>query len=590
VTQRQQKAVRLIAIAPPPADQRLRRDARAAAPGDRRTRYSLPAGLESASPVGYRTRMPLTRREADAVAPLLSLERPRSFAVGPPVREAELFEESALGVLSARQSTNFRGQRTVVLGPEDSATCARLLRQMEGVREPVLDGASHTHVVLCRPYRTPFTLLLTFVGHRPVASLATVPVRALRKRLQHIDDIPSIGTLPWLHLGVLADGMERAAVIASGGQRQANAILSPFCERTQHTALEKLVGLTAAERRVGWRIRMVTQVGATPERIDIPEALLRKVGGNLLAFRSERIQPGVNAEEKAPPQYQRRQDMTVPEELAVMAARGGYNAFAHWTGCEREEARRLLLLERVDVLTPGGKERLRAIRRELGEITDRVVETLPLWADLPLGRALSRNANRGRKAFALAGQRIYIGGLDRGEVAAAGLHWHHALAAFGAAASRAALVCELSGCIDLPADCDLLGGCCLMAGPVNQNDIGKAFFGYRDLLADAHPARDPTSLLVWTLKAKTVADPIGNEEQLLNAARKGALVDLRCGPHEVVAIRREGDLSAMRADGLSTERAFEDQGNFVSGADGAEIPGGRGQSWPQGLRSAAVWG
>jgi hypothetical protein len=32
---------------------------------------------------------------------------------------------------------------------------------------------------------------------------------------------------------------------------------------------------------------------------------------------------------------------------------------------------------------------------------------------------------------------------------------------------------------------------------------------------------------VWTVKAKTVADPIGNEEQLMNPAQKGALVDLR---------------------------------------------------------------
>ena len=43
-----------------------------------------------------------------------------------------------------------------------------------------------------------------------------------------------------------------------------------------------------------------------------------------------------------------------------------------------------------------------------------------------------------------------------------------------------------------------------------------------DLLQSAYPDAAPTSLLVWTLKAKTVADPIGNEEQLMNPKRKGA--------------------------------------------------------------------
>ena len=75
----------------------------------------------------------------------------------------------------------------------------------------------------------------------------------------------------------------------------------------------------------------------------------------------------------------------------------------------------LLPFERIDVLTPNGKERLRDVRRQLGEITDKVVRNIPLWADLPVGRAFSRNAERGRKAFALAGQRIYIGGLSRRE-------------------------------------------------------------------------------------------------------------------------------------------------------------------------------
>ena len=103
---------------------------------------------------------------------------------------------------------------------------------------------------------------------------------------------------------------------------------------------------------------MVVQVGyaQAEEALDIPPQTLRKFGANLMAFRSERIQPGVNAEEKAPPAYQSRQSMDVSEAFTVMAGRAAYNAFAHWTGVGRERAKDLLLLERIDVLTPGGKE------------------------------------------------------------------------------------------------------------------------------------------------------------------------------------------------------------------------------------------
>ncbi len=151
---------------------------------------------------------------------------------------------------------------------------------------------------------------------------------------------------------------------------------------------------------------------------------------------------------------------------------------------------------------------------------------------------------------------------------------------------------ELMGCVDLPEDCDLLAGTCVMAGPVNQNDIGKSFYGYPDLLAEASEGRDPTSLLVWTLKAKTVADPIGNEEQLLNARRKGALVDLRPGPHEVVTLRREGRLEPMRCrDGrVNSERAFAEEGNFVTDQEGREIPGNRGSAWPTEWADELLWG
>ena len=373
--------------------------------------------------------------------------------------------------------------------------------------------------------------------------------------------------------------------------------MRPFCEPTAKPSdalreLEALIGLSSSERRAGWRIAIVTQEGevAESERPAIRPETLRKLGANLLAFRSERIQPGVNAEDKAPPAYQGRQDMDVPEALVEQAGRALFNAFVHWTDVDRERAKELVLLERVDVLTPGGKERLRAIRTHLGEVTDQVVKRLPLWVDLPTGFAFRKNAARGKKAFALAGQRIYIGGLCRSEAESAGLHWLHAIRATGAASARSALVAEVMGATEIPDGCDLLAGICLMAGPVNQNDVGKTFFGGKDLLADAYPDRDPTSLLVWTLKAKTVADPIGNEQQLLDPERKGALVDLRPGPHEIVAIRVDGRSEPLRGGSSeNTERAFHDLDNFVTNPDGVEIPGNRGAPWPDNLASRPVW-
>jgi hypothetical protein len=96
---------------------------------------------------------------------------------------------------------------------------------------------------------------------------------------------------------------------------------------------------------------------------------------------------------------------------------------------------------------------------------------------------------------------------------------------------------------------------------------------------------------VWTLKAKTVADPIGNEQQLLDIKRKGALVDLRPGPHEVVAVRRGSTLEPLRQrEGrVNTERAFGDVGNFVKDAEGREIPGNPGSVWPSELADAPLW-
>ena len=594
-----QKSLELVTIEPPPPEHRRCRDARFAAAGESRNRYSLPTSLESSSPVGYRTRVSLTEEEGRAALSLLSLARPERFnAATAPVTDKELFDESALALLSSRQSTNFRGQKQTTLGPEHSGRVAELLRGMAGW-EPVLDGAEYTHIVLTRPYRTPFTMLLTFIGHKRATNLLGVVSRAVRKRVLYEDDIPTIGYLQQLHIGILADQLERAAVIASNGRRMANIVQVPFvgeprqANRKSISALESLAGLTTRERAAGWRIGFVAQVGEVPHtaRPPINESTYRKLGANFLAFRSERIQPGVNAEEKAPPQYQDRQPMDVPDELTVQAGRAAYNAFCHWTQVERGRAKDLLLLERIDVLTDDGKARLREIREHLGDVTDKLIANLPHWADLSTGKALSRNASRGRKAFALAGQRIYIGGLDRRHVASAGVPWRLAVRASGAAAARGALVSELAGVVNLPENCDLLAGVCLMAGPVNQNDIGKSFYGSDDLLKSAFPTANPTSLLVWTLKAKTVADPIGNEEQLLNAKQKGALVDLRMGPHECILVRRGDSLTPFRdsgPSGPSRERAFGDVGNFVTDGEGREIPGNSGQEWSG--ATAPVWG
>ena len=173
-----QNQVSLIAVSPPPEAQRVQRSAQPAATGEKRTRYTLPTGLQSGSPVGYRTRISISQAEADEAAPLFSLLRPTEFVSGPPVLEKELFEEVSLGVLTARQSTNFRGHRQVSFGPAQSAEIAEVLRELEGLEAPVLDGAAMTHVVFTRPYRTAFTLLLTFVGHKMGLNLATVPWRA----------------------------------------------------------------------------------------------------------------------------------------------------------------------------------------------------------------------------------------------------------------------------------------------------------------------------------------------------------------------------------------------------------------------------
>ena len=598
MSQGQQKKVQPVLI-DPPEEGRQRRPS-FAGEGEKKTRYSMPNYLASASPVGYRERVRLSAEEADKALELLSLERPTAFGEVQTIEEAALFEESCLGIMKARQSTNYQGHHQLSFGPRDSQKIAHILRTLEGLEGQVLDDASYTHVVLSRPYRTPFTMLLTIVGHKPVASLLTVPKRLIRKKLFHEDDIPSVGYLQQLHVGILADAMERATVIASAGERRANIFSAPFCgdrlegvNRPGVKALEEMCGVGKTERARGWRIALVAQVGQAVdgEQIDLSQELSRKLGANFMAFRSERIVPGDNADDTAPAEYQEPQDMVVPDELTVQAGRAAYNAFAHWTGCEREHAKELMMLERIDVLTANGEKRIKQVQTMLNEVSDRVIDNIPKWVDWPVAKAFSRAAEKGRKAFGLAGQRIYIGGLSQQEIDAEGLCWEQAVRAVGACAARSGLVAEIMGVAELPDDCDLLAGLCLMAGPVNQNDIGKAFFGHEDLLSHEFPDRDPTSLLVWTLKAKTVADPIGNEEQLLNEKRQGGLVDLRPGPHEVADIVKDGERRPMRQrDGrFNDERAFYDVGNFATSVEGREIPGNRGAPWPTEWRSEEVW-
>ena len=403
------KYLSVVPVEPPASEFRVQRNASLPTEGARKTRYSLPQQLRTSSPVGYRTRISLNQEEGQYALQLLSLTRPSQFLSPEPIREEELFEECSLGVLLSRQSTNFRGHRQSTLGPKTSEAVARLLNRLEGRRVPPLENSNYTHLLFTRPYRTPFTMLLTLLGHRRWLSLVSVIWRIIQKRFLHKDDIPTIGYLQYLHIGILADGMERATVLASEGRRRAQIHMAPFCGDTARQnrevirEIEELGGLLPSDRRKGWKLALVSQVGTAiqEERIEIPTNILRKIAANFLAFRSERIQPGVNQEARAPEGYQKRQPMDVPDELTVMAGRAAYNAFAHWTTLPREEAKQLLILDRIDVLTPNGKERLRSLRSELNGIADRVVADIPLWADLPTGRVFSKNAARSKKAFAL---------------------------------------------------------------------------------------------------------------------------------------------------------------------------------------------
>jgi hypothetical protein len=173
----QQKQPEVVSITPPPKEQQVSRRAYPYPQGHKRDRYALPSQLESSSPIGYRTRISLSMEDAQAYMPLLTLTPPQSFVEGmDPPSEQSLFEESSLGILSSRQSTNFYGQKQRTLVGDDHVKITQLLSQLKG-NSPVLNQATYTHVILSRAYRTPFTMLLTLAGHKPVLSLLSVPWR-----------------------------------------------------------------------------------------------------------------------------------------------------------------------------------------------------------------------------------------------------------------------------------------------------------------------------------------------------------------------------------------------------------------------------
>src|SRR5688572_25837369 len=102
------KLLDVVEIPPPPEGERVSRQAELAKDTERPSRYHLPRQLFSCSPVGYRRRLSMTAAEVDAALVLLALPRPPAFVRGPIVSEQALFEETSLGVLTSRQSSNFR--------------------------------------------------------------------------------------------------------------------------------------------------------------------------------------------------------------------------------------------------------------------------------------------------------------------------------------------------------------------------------------------------------------------------------------------------------------------------------------------------
>ena len=118
-----QNPVKLVAIAHPPETQVVNRNIQVASDTIKASRHTLPKSLKSSSPVGFRNRISLTEEEAQALSPLFSLRPPVAFEPPEPISEQALFEESTLGILSSRQSTNYKGLKQFTVGPKESQNC-----------------------------------------------------------------------------------------------------------------------------------------------------------------------------------------------------------------------------------------------------------------------------------------------------------------------------------------------------------------------------------------------------------------------------------------------------------------------------------
>ena len=273
------------------------------------------------------------------------------------------------------------GVPAITFGPGHSARIAGLLDRLQGREGGVLEHATHTHLVLGQPYRTPFTFLLTFIGHKTGSSVFTVPHRAWRKWRHHDVDIPTIGYLPHLHTGILADAMERAAVVASVGKRAANVFMSPFsgpelrgANRGVIRELEDLCGLSAEDRRRGWGLQLLAQVGQVADPFPIERSLARKLGAPVVAAQRA-DSAGVNMEDKAP---------GLPGSAGDVGTRracrdGGTRGLQCWgplDGCGARCGQVMMVMERVDA--HGRWQGASAPDSgELGDITDHRSTTCP---------------------------------------------------------------------------------------------------------------------------------------------------------------------------------------------------------------------
>ena len=192
--------------------------------------------------------------------------------------------------------------------------------------------------------------------------------KGVEKKYRFVDDIPTIGYLQWLHLGILAESMERAAVIASSGQRRANVLMAPFCDDNAQSQnaqvikdIEARIGLTSSDKAKGWQIRMITQVGCVKGTLDISQELYQRSVQTCLRFAQSAFSQGSTKRTRPLLNITKGRTWMSASLSLRMPAAPHTTRFHRWTGIERKRCKALLLNERVDVLTDGGKERLREI-------------------------------------------------------------------------------------------------------------------------------------------------------------------------------------------------------------------------------------